>query len=284
MFRSLDDSAVRGLLKHDWRHLFPMRHGAAQQICRILDNGPATSIDAKVAFGLLPANLGSDWLYRDFYVETPPAMPGVERAIGKLRRGDTREIMKLLSISHAEHVFRRVWYEISTLAGRVIEEVIVERDGVESSACFELMPQRSRFPARLVNQDQVAGALRQVLCQPIGIEPHRLNLIHSMSALANGAVDGIEADHRVTMLMHHTDVAPRKTIPWSSLPLHQREELKRAVVSFQNRIASPRKFLGLLRDGLASPSRQRRFLSYRLLRLDGHIGTDSHPDDQMFAV
>ena len=87
------------------------------------------------------------------------------------------------------------------------------------------------------------------------------------------------ADHQFALLIHHLDVSLHLPICWSHLEDEQREVMLEELRGLRRSLSSPPTFLAHLQAGLHSPSRQRRFLCYRLLRLDGHLDKTTHPDD-----
>lgn len=275
-----EDGALQAVLETDWRRLYPLRETHGDRIRGLLQQRHRGHVNARVAFGALEAEHGSSWLYRDFYVESAPSAASVDRAIGKLRRGDPRELTEILvDGGHPEHSLRRMWYEVSTLAGRVVGDVLVQRGSAVQHGVLEVLPVAAAEPVSVVNEAEIARGLVAALSAPIGVEAHRQNLNRSLSRLLSDSLRGAHADHTVSLLMHHMDLKPRGLVPWSSLSPALAAAWRRAMSAISDKISTPPRFLSLLTEGLSSPSRERRFLSYRLLRLDGHLGAGSHPDD-----
>ncbi|MCG8416835.1 MAG: hypothetical protein MJE77_02685 [Proteobacteria bacterium] len=276
----LSEALLMRVLAQDWRLLFPWRHRHGEQIRHLLQVQEGGYSDARAAFGLIGAEQASDWLYRDFYLETPPLHSGVDRAIGKLRRGNPAELVGVLrDEGRPDHTFRRIWYEISTLVGRVIDTVVLDREGVTVVGEFEVMPRPSPRPQRVLNESRIATMMRRALTEPLGVEAHRQNLLRTLGKWCNNSLVDAHADHSLALLMHHLELTPHRPIRWSELGPQERGAIGRELQTLQRVISSPPAFLDYLRAGLQSPWRQRRFLCYRLLRLDGHIGADTHPDD-----
>jgi len=276
----LDDAMLARVLQHDWRRLYPWRHHLGDDIARVLLGMSRSPLNARAAFGLIsPAN-ASHWLYRDFYLDTPPPVESIDRALGKLRRGNSAELLAALHHDdHDDRAFRRVWYEISTLTGQVQGTMLLERGSVTVPALLEVMPPSTSRPVRVRNRAMVARILRRALGEAIGVEPHRQRLLRTLGDLLADELEPPTIDNQLVILLHHLDLAPSQPLRWSQLGDRERSALRGQLRALQPRLASPPSFLAHLHDGLVSSSRQRRFLSYRLLRLDGHLDHHSHPDD-----
>ena len=276
-----NEAVLLGILSKDWRRLFPSRRrygGLIRRVLEVAHNGE--HINARAAFGLVGPEHASDWLYRDFYLDAAPRQAGVERAVGKLRRGNPAELLDLLRRGAlSEHVFRRVWYEVSTLAGCVLGTVVIERDGMERAGELDVMPRPSTRPSSLVNEGEIARLMRRSLAAPIGVEPHRQNLLRTLGDLRSDSLDAVTADNSLALLMHHMELPSSRRMRWSRLDESEREAVASELRQLQQTISCPPTFLRHLHRSLCSPSRQRRFLCYRLLRLDGHLDGRSHPDD-----
>lgn len=278
----MDDATLARMLRHDWRRLFPWRHHMGKDIIRVLQHMTQSPLNARAAFGLIGPENASHWLYRDFYLDTPPRVGSIDRAIGKLRRGNSAELLEALrhDDDHDDRAFRRVWYEISTLTGQVQGSMILECGSVTAPALLEVMPPPTSRPIRVKNRSSVARALCRALGDAIGVQPHRQRLLRTLGALVANESDPTTEDNQLVILLHHLDLAPSHPLRWSELGDRERSALRGQLRALQRKLSSPPIFLAHLRDGLTSPSRQRRFLSYRLLRLDGHLDHPSHPDDR----
>lgn len=276
-----NETVLLGILSKDWRRLYPSRRRYGGLIRRVLEVAhDGEHVNARAAFGLIGPEHGADWLYRDFYLDAAPGSPSIDRAVGKLRRGNPCEMLDMLRRGGlSEHVFRRVWYEASTLAGHVLGTLAVERDGSRRSAPLEVMPRASSRPSRVANEDEIAQLIRRSLAAPIGVEPHRQSLLRTLGELRSDSLDAVSADNSLALLMHHMDLPSSRRIRWSQLDESEREAIASELRGLQQAISSPPAFLRHLHRSLCSPSRQRRFLCYRLLRLDGHLDRRSHPDD-----
>ena len=277
--RAPGEDTLRNLLEGDWRRLFPWRRRYGQDIRRLLHTVDEDRyIDVRAAFGLVEPTFAATWLYRDFYVDVPPAEPGVDRAIGKLRRGNPVELETMLRrADHSEAVFYQIWYEVSTLTGGVIDPRIIVFSGRFSDT-------RGPSPdlaesGQGVDRHAIARAMRHALAEPIGVEPHRRSVLRTLGTFMSGELTSAMNDHSVALLIHHADFELRTPIRWSQLGATEREVIRGELIALGEALSSPPSFLRLLHHGLCSPSRKRRLLSYRLLRLDGHLDHCVHPDD-----
>ncbi|MEM9490119.1 MAG: hypothetical protein AAGC55_13305 [Myxococcota bacterium] len=276
----MSENALLRALRNDWRRLFPWRHRLGSQIRAILDTCDEEMSDARAAFGQKDASSASPWLFRDFYIDEPPAELGVERAVGKLRRGNPSELAALLAEPQPEHIFRRMWYEVSTLVGEVLGSVVIEREGETQTCLLEVMPRRSHDAVTVVNEAEISALMGQAISRAIGIEPHRQNLLKTLGELQSGSFNSPDGTQALALLIHHADLSPRGPLQWQKLSPGERGVIRAELDHLQTVAGFPPHFLRHLRDGLRSPCRQRRFLSYRLLRLDGHLGPADHPDDR----
>lgn len=254
-----DEGAICRLLCHDWTRLYPFRYQHGARIRQVLARmAPADAMaEARAAFGLDDAGRAPGWLYRDFYVDAPPGEGGLDRAIGRLRRGDAGELRAALAapgLSDAE--LRAVWYEVSTLSGRLA--------GVQGQNA---------------GRDVMIAQMLEALCSPMGVEAHRERLLRTLHELLGGDMEQTAAAESVGLLIHHTDLTLKEPLQLMRLGPQQAGGLYRALISLQGWLRDPVRFLQLVRAGLCSPSRQRRYLSYRLLRLDGCVSSAHHPDD-----
>lgn len=266
----LDQEAICRLLCHDWQRLYPLRHSHGARIRRVLAQGgcPGAGVEARAAFGVGDGARAPGWLYRDFYVHAPPPSPDVDRAIGRLRRGEAGELLAALDAPDmSDQGLRSIWYEVSTLIGRL--------PGV-------LRTEASReLGERIENRAEVTARIREALGGSLGIEAHRDSLLRTLHALLGGDMEEAAATECVGLLIHHTDLTFRQPLRLARLGPQQAAGLYRGLIALQGWLRDPVRFLQLLRAGMCSPSRQRRFLSYRLLRLDGYLGDDHHPDDAL---
>lgn len=277
----------RGLCR-DWRKIFPLRHSHGSEIRRELAQCPDVGPDARAAFGVDDGAGAADWLYRDFYVHVPPPRPSIDRAIGRLRRGDPSEMREMLAAPEMpDQGLRRMWYEISTVAGLLAgmprmapgfggARAVVPADDESFDVC--LLPTGNG--AVIANQVELTAQMLQILDGPLSIEAHRQRMLRSLHMLLGGDMAKAEAAACMGLLIHHTDLALRQPLRLDGLGRHQTAGLYRALIALQTWLRDPVRFGTLLRAGLCSPSRQRRFLSYRLLRLDGQVHDELHPDDE----
>lgn len=265
----LDREAICRMLCHDWQRLYPLRHSHGARIRRVLAQGcPGAGVEARAAFGVGGCAPAPGWLYRDFYVRAPPARAGVDRAIGRLRRGEAGEVLAALEAPDLSDAgLRRIWYEVSTLSGRLPGLLRAEAPGEAGG--------------RIGNRAEVRARIREALAGPPGIDAHREGLLRTLHAVLGGDMEEAAAAECVGLLIHHTDLAFRQPLRLGRLGPHQAAGLYQALIALQGWLRDPVRFLQLLRAGLCSPSRRRRFLSYRLLRIEGHLGDEHHPDDAL---
>lgn len=287
-----EPGVLEALLLKDWRYLYPFRLRFREPIQRTLAALPEGFDAARAAFGQLDPAKAPGWLYRDFYVGSPPAALSVDRALGKLRRGDPSELIALLGNAlPQEHDYRSIWYDVCTLVGQLVGQPRVlmgrERHAPVLSAD---MPILAGGPPPLVeNASEVSQALILALRGELGLEAHRRRMLGTLEQLLAGAITTTEESFpsALVLLQQHTD-APGD--PLGEALVQQRPfSLGTSAVSITQRLgeleglrealSDERGFREHLRRGLGSPSRPRRFLSYRLLLWKGDISADTHPDD-----
>ena len=286
-----DEGGICRSLCRDWRKVYPLRHSHGTEIRRELLRCPDAGADARAAFGMDDGAGAATWLYRDFYVHVAPPRPSIDRAIGRLRRGDPSEVGEMLAAPEvSDQGLRRMWYEVSTLAGLLAGMPRMEPGAGIASASesadedFDLGLLPRGDGAGVANRAEVSARMLEALNGPLSIEAHRQRMLRSLHMLLGGDMARGDAAACMGLLLHHTDLILRQPLRLDGLGRHQAAGLYRALIALQSWLRDPVRFGKLLRAGLCSPSRQRRFLSYRLLRLEGQVEDDLHPDDAVAST
>ncbi|MCE9572819.1 MAG: hypothetical protein K8W52_06655 [Deltaproteobacteria bacterium] len=261
----------------DWRALFPLRHQHAEQIRRVVSSLPRSLYpEVRVAFGLdaeAPPHLQGR-LYRDLYVERPPAASTWDVALGAFRRGDPQPLRQRFAARDGTPAdWIRAWYEITTLAGRIVVVPHLD-DGVRPIAVpLDLEPPMAAVTARLMRPDELAVALTRELYTGFTLERHRTAAAATATAVSRGGT-GPWLEAAMSLLLHHRDRAPGLLSGHGGFPGDATELGAVSAV-----LATPDAFATHIADGLFATSRPRRWLAFRLSAASGRIAAGSHPDD-----
>jgi hypothetical protein len=261
----------------DWRSLFPLRHEHGEQIRRIVASLPRSLYpEVRVAFGLdaeAPPHLQGR-LYRDLYVEKAPTAASWDAALGAFRRGDPQPLRQRLAARDGTPTdWIRAWYEVTTLAGRIVVVPTLD-DGVRTTPVpLDLEPPIGAVTARLVRPDEIAVALTRELYTGFTLERHRAAAAATSTAAARSS-NGPWLETAVSLLLHHRDRAPGLLSGTGGFPGDAAELSAVGAV-----LASPDGFAAHVADGLFATSRPRRWLAFRLSMASGRIAVGSHPDD-----
>lgn len=278
---------IRAILLRDWRYLYPLRHQLGDRIREVLGDLSPELIEARAAFGLEVSREAPGWLYRDFYLDCEPSARTVDRALGKLRRGDAGETIDGLRGDILQEVdYLHVWYDVSSLAGRILGQPRVAQGAqlYEPALRFDPPIVAGGPPRHVENQREVSDKLIDALSGPLGMEAHRHHALQSLEELLSDRLGGTEAASTLTLLQHHTDDLKDSLggdiSPFDLGRVEPFEQTRQRLAGLRIVLSSGDLFLDALKSGLRSPSRARRFLAYRLLLWEGEVSRTAHPDDQ----
>lgn len=286
-------AALGELLAKDWRCLFPFRTRYGAQICQALREQAVADDAAAAAFGC-GALRPPDWLYKDYYVDIAPDHPGIDHALGRLRRGHVTEVLALMKnpLPQASH-YRSLWYEVSVLQGRVVgvPEIRTGGGAIERPVlafCFPLAG--GGPPADVVNSALLRAEFTAVLQHGVpDLDAHRSGMADALERLLTGSLNAQDPlfSSTLALVRQHTDdlgdeLAEVFTQPppaWDAAGIRSIDSILAGLQSLSAPLSGETAFRRHLLQGLQSPARPRRFLSHGLLLRDGAVSPQSHPDD-----
>jgi hypothetical protein len=205
-------------------------------------------------------------------------------AVGQLRRGDAAPLAAMLDAGAlATWDLLRAWHEVSTLAGQVVQVVVLTDGRHRWAAALEPAPPRSAGgpPITVVDGAATARAIAaqlDSLGSGFGLDAHGQAAHASWRALGAGALAPERVDPTAAMLAHHGDGPLGVLDGRQAVPSDRAAQAAAALAPACEPLGDAR-LIPHLHAGLASPSRPRRLLSFCLLRRAGLA--DGHPDDMM---
>lgn len=200
----------------------------------------------------------------------PPAT--LAEPVEALLAGDTGPFIVLLEALDAWPLpqVERAWWELSTLYGAVLGQVMADADGalIPCTLCSTSIPMTGGAPRRLAEPDALARAWRKALAEPPCRERHRHNLASELAAQRAGRHE--QPDAADALLRHHTELpvdflAGRR--PVGAEYGRSGTVAERELADLDAVLASSGAFMAHLQAGLVSPSLPRRDLAWRLLQL-----------------
>jgi hypothetical protein len=281
---------IRQTIAGPWPLLWPLRARFADLLKRAAAELPAwTHGEARAAFGIEdPPPALAAALYRDLYRDPVPRAVTWAAAIGALRRGDPKPLdARVAQVDGAPDDWRRAWYEIVTLAGRVTIVPRTRLVGPTQEALIDATPRldppliAGGAPEALLDAGTVALALHAELVEPFTLERHCKAIAASAVALEGGVLPGPVATAAALVLAHHADDATAARLFDNPVPpgAFEGRDLARSLALPADAAA----LADASRLALRSAVREKRWLAFHLLRIAGELPQGAHPDDQMPA-
>lgn len=211
-----------------------------------------------------------------------PASPGPPLAplLNLLVEGDRAPLVKALErpedgplrLGESVDVALRLWWELSTLYGRVIGSVRVLQGDREDVAMFAFRPVAvtGGAPRDVSNAVAVAAVWTEALGTPPSREGHRRAMLDTWHTYASGVHP--DPDAADCLLRHHTDLPVDWSVrggrtPFWIDPARTVADATAEMPDVPRLLADPVAFEAAITLGLTSSSHPRRDLSWRLSRL-----------------